>query len=124
MRNSIPNEAIPDCYKYAKEAFEGNITPEEARQKINENLSINFGSARDYFLYYSYLMTGIKPTWDLNKFTFEYFLKAIIENKENSIEQKRNSVYNFKKLIEKLERQRIGSKKSMNIIYEKYSKLV
>lgn len=46
----IPNEAIPICYEYAKEAFDGKITPEEARQKIHEELSINFGSAKDYFL--------------------------------------------------------------------------
>lgn len=120
----IPNEAIPICYKYAKEAFDGKITPEAARQKIHEELSINFGSAKDYFLLYRYLITGTNPTWALNNFTFEYFLKSIIQNEGNSIEQKKNSLYNFKKLIEKLEGSKTGSKKLMNVIYEQYSKLV
>ncbi len=29
----IPNEVIPNCYKYAKQAFDGIITEEEARLK-------------------------------------------------------------------------------------------
>ena len=120
----IPNSAIPKCYYYSKAAFKGKITSTEARKKIHETLGINFGSARDYYLYYNYLMTGIKPTWSLNKFTTEYFLKSILEDKNNSSEQKKNTLENFKKLIVKLEGEKVGSKKSMRNIYQNYSKFV
>ena len=118
----IPDTAIPECYKYAKQAFEGAITPNEARQRIHEELNINFGSARDYYLYYSYLITGDKPTWALNKFTLEHFLKTILKENEGNHEQKKKSLLHFKKLIEKLEGTNNGSKKSMRVIYDKYSK--
>ena len=120
----IPNEVIPDCYKFSKQAFEGKITPNEARQKIHEELDINYGSARDYFLYYSYLITGEKPTWGLNTYTTNYFLKNILEDYKNDIEQKKKTLFNFKKLIEKFEGEKVGSKKSMRAIYEKYIELV
>ncbi|PJE45014.1 MAG: hypothetical protein CUR32_01310 [Flavobacterium sp.] len=118
----IPNEVIPDCYKYAKQAFEGKITPVDARQKIHEELNINFGSARDYYLYYNYLVTGNKPTWVLNDYTLGYFLEHILKDYNNDIEQKRNTLIHFKKLIEKFEGDKVGSKKSMRTINEKYLK--
>ena len=118
----IPNEAIPECYKYAKQAFDGKITFGDARQKIHEELKINFGSARDYYLYYNYLITGEKPTWGLNLFTMEYFLKKILEDENNDSEQRKNSLFYFKALINKLEGEKIGSKKGLNVIYEKYRK--
>lgn len=120
----IPNELIPDCYKYAKQAFEGKITKEEARLKIHEELDVNFGSAKDYYLYFNYLITGEKPTWSLNKFTLEYFLEHILKDNNDNIEQKKKTLLHFKKLIEKFEGQKVGSKKSMRAIYEKYNKLV
>lgn len=117
----IPNELIPDCYKYSKQAFDGIITQEEARLKIHKELDINFGSARDYYLYYSYLINGEKPTWSLNKFTLEYFLEHILKDNKDNIEQKKKTLLHFKKLIEKLEGSKVGSRKSMRLIYEKYS---
>jgi hypothetical protein len=122
--NKIPNEAIPDCFKYSKHAFEGKITKEEARLKIHEELDINFGSARDYYLYYNYLITGNKPTWVLNNYTLGYFLEKILEDYKNDNEQKKKTLLHFKKLIEKFEGEKVGSKKSMRVIYEKYIKLV
>ena len=114
----IPNEVISDCYKYSKQAFEGKITPNDARQKIHEELNINFGSAKDYYLYFNYLMTGNKPTWGLNKYTLEYFIKKIHDDYEK--EQFEKTLFYFKKLIEKFEGDKVGSKKSMRAIYEKY----
>ena len=119
----IPHEAIPDCYKYAKAAFDKKITPDEARQRIHDRLDINFGSAKDYYLYYHYLMTGTNPTWALNAFTTEYFLQGILEDHNNSMLHKKNTLFYFRKLITKLEAGNIGSKKSMWEIYEKYSKM-
>lgn len=118
----IPNEVIPDCYKYAKQAFEGKITPDEARQKIHEELNINFGSARDYYLYYNYLLTGHKPTWVLNIYTLGYFLENILKDYNDDIEQKKRTLLHFKKLIEKFEGTRVGSKKGMRVIYDEYNK--
>ena len=118
----IPNEVITDCYKYSKQAFEGKITPNDARQKIHEELKINFGSAKDYYLYFNYLMTGNRPTWSLNKFTLDYFLRNILEDYKDS-EQMKKSLFHFKKLIEKFEGDKVGTKKSMRAIYEKYLKL-
>ena len=120
----IPNDVIPDCYTYAKQAFEGKITANDARQKIHDELNINYGSARDYYLYYSYLITGKKPTWGLNTYTTKYFLENILVDNKNDVEQKRKTLFHFKKLIEKFEKGKVGSKKSMNIIYEKYSVLI
>lgn len=117
----IPNEVIPDCYKFSKQAFEGKITKEEARLKIHKELDLNFGSARDYFLYYSYLINGEKPTWSLNLFTLEYFLQNILMDYKNDSEQQKRTLLYFKKLIEKLEGSKVGSRKSMRLIYEKYS---
>lgn len=37
MRSKIPNEAIPDCYKYAKRALDGKITVGDARKKFMKN---------------------------------------------------------------------------------------
>ncbi len=120
----IPNAVIPDCYKYAKQAFDGKITVDDARQKIHEQLNINFGSARDYYLYFNYLITGEKPTWILNKFTLEYFLEHILKDNKDNLEQKKKTLLNFKKLIEKFEGEKVGSKKAMRAIYEKYSKTI
>lgn len=124
MRNSIPNKAIPDCYKYAKQAFDGTIAIADARQKIHEELNINFGSAKDYYLYYSYLITGERPTWGLNSYTMEYFLKEILDDDNNDLKQKMNSLLHFKALIKKLEGEKVGSRKGLNVIYEKYRKSV
>jgi hypothetical protein len=119
----IPNEVIPDCYKYAKQAFEGKISPSEARQKIHEELNINFGSARDYYLYYSYLLTGNKPTWPLNNYTLGYFLKHILKDYNDDIEQKKRTLLHFKKLIEKFEAQKGITMVAMRKIYEECLKL-
>lgn len=121
MKTKIPNEVIKDCYNYSKKAFEGKISKEEARLKIHKELHINYGSAKDYYLYYSYLITGEKPTWSLNKYTLEYFLREILKDYDNDYEQKKKTLENFKKLIEKFEKGKVGSKKSMRAIYEKYS---
>ena len=120
----IPNEVIPDCYKYSKQAFEGKITPLEARQKIHDELKINYGSARDYFLYYNYLITGTRPTWGLNTFTTNYFLEHILNDGEISNDQKKRTMLHFKKLIEKFEGGKVGCKKSMRVIYEKFVEFV
>jgi hypothetical protein len=118
----ISSELIPDCYIYSKQAFEGKISPNDARQKIHEELNINFGSAKDYYLYFNYLMTGNKPTWSLNRHTLGYFLGQIQEDYGD--EQMKKSLLHFKKLIEKFEGKKVGSKKSMRAIYDKYMKLV
>ena len=123
MSSKIPNEAIPDCYKYAKQAFDGKITMGDARQKIHEELNITYGSARDYYLYYSYLITGQRPTWGLNNYTMEFFLNEILDDDNNDVEQKKNSLRHFKALIKKLEGEKVGSRKGLNVIYEKYRKL-
>lgn len=120
----IPNDLIPNCYKFSKQAYEGKITIADAREKIHTELGINYGAAKDYYLYYSYLMTGEKPTWLLNSFTLEYFLKNILEDYNNAYEQKHRTLRYFKELITKFEKGKIGSKKSMNAIYEKYIKLL
>jgi|GEM_PF-2297994 len=120
----IPNEVIPYCYKFSKKAFEGKITKEIARLKIHEELGIKFSSARDYYLYYNYLITGEKPTWSLNVFTLEYFLEHILIDNKDNIEQKKKSLLHFKKLIEKFEGEKKGSRKSMRAIYEKFNQLV
>ena len=85
---------------------------------------MNFGSARDYYLYYSYLITGEKPTWSLNLFTLDFFLENILKDYNEEKKQKKKTLLHFKKLIEKFEGQKVGSKKSMRAIYEKYNKLV
>lgn len=117
----IPHSAIPDCYKYAKEAFEGKITPVDATMKINEKQGIEVGSAKDYFYFLKYLITGEGSCRILNLYTQEYFIKRIRNDYDK--EQFTKSLNHFKKLIEKFEKDKVGSKKSMWKIYEKYSKL-
>ena len=115
----IPNDKIPQCYKYAKQAYEGVILPSDANQKIHVELNINQRSAKDYYLYFRYLMTGEKPTWKLNNYTMEYFLSNILKDYSDK-EQKEKTIINFTKLIEKYEGDNVGSQRGMRIIYEKY----
>jgi len=118
----IPNEVIPDCYNYAKQSFEGKITPNEARKKIHEELNINFGSAKDYSKLFKILMTDEGSIWSLNCFTLDYFIKNI--SKDYGKEQLKMTLKTFMRLIKSYEGTKVGSKKSMRAIYEKYSKTI
>lgn len=118
----IPNEVIPDCYKYAKEAFEGKITSEDATMKIHSELNITLGSAKDYPKLFKVLMTGEGSIWSLSNYCHEYYLNKI--SKDYGKEQLKKSLSYFKVLIEKYEKQTGTLKKSKRAIYDKYSKLL
>jgi hypothetical protein len=122
MNNKIPNEAIPDCYKYSKEAFEGKITPEDARLKIHEKHGIKIGSAKDYPKLFKVLISGEGTIWSLSNYCHDYFINRIyIDYGKNQL-KKTLKVFMF--LIEKYEKQTGSIKKSKRAIYEKYSKLI
>ena len=67
-------------------------------------------------------MTGEGSIWSLSSFTQNYFLESIY--KDYGKEQLKKSLHTFMCLIKKYEGEKIGSKKSMRSIYEKYSKLI
>ncbi len=121
---TIPNEAIPDCYKFSKEAFENKLKSKDAAEKIHSKHQLKLSSSKDYFNYFKVLITGSGSCRSLSKFTQEYFLNNILEDYKNDNEQKKKTLLHFKKLIEKFEGDKVGSKKSMRVIYEKYIKLV
>ena len=114
----IPNDVIPDCYKFSKEAFENNLKSKDAAEKIRAKHQLKLSSSKDYFNYFKVLMTGSGSCRSLSVFTQEYFLKRILE--DYGKEQMEKSLLHFKKLIEKFEGDKVGSKNSMRAIYEKY----
>lgn len=120
----ISEKHIPYTYQESKRIFENNLSVKEAAENINKKCGIKITSATDYPYYYRYLMTGLGSCRSLSSFTQDYFLRSILEDNKNNIEQKKNTLLYFKKLIEKFEKGKVGSKKSMNAIYEKYRKLV
>lgn len=122
MRKCIPNEAIPDCYKYSKEAFEGKISAEDAIMKIHLKHNIKLGSAKDYPKLFKVLMTGEGSIWSLSNYCHDYFLNKIFEDYGN--EQLKKSLSYFKVLVEKYEKQTGTLKRSKRVIYDKYSKLL
>ena len=120
----IPENIIPYTFKESKRVFENNLPVKEAAENIHKNCGVKITSAIDYAYYFRYLMTGNGSCRSLSKFTQEYFLKNILEDYKNDNEQKKKTLLHFKKLIEKFEGEKVGSKKSMRVIYEKYIKLV
>ena len=118
----IPNEAITDCYKYSKEAYENNLKSKDAAERIVSKHNLKLSLSKDYFNYFKYLITGTGSCRSLSSYTQGYYLENI--NEEYSKEQFVKSLAAFKKLIEKFEGDKVGSKKVMKAIYEKYSKLV
>ena len=118
----IPNEVIPDCYKYSKLAFEGKTTADDAAQKIHKLHDVKLGSAKDYPLLFKILMTGEGSMWNLSSYCQEYFIKKIYE--DYGKEQLKKSLITYMRLIKKYEGENLGSKKLMRTIYEKYKKFV
>ena len=118
----IPNEAIPDCYKYSKQAYEGKITADEATQKIHKIHGVKLGSAKDYPILFKILITGEGSMWSLSSYCYDCFIENI--HKDYGTEQMKKSLDTFMRLIKKFEGGNVGSKKSMRVIYEKYKKLV
>jgi hypothetical protein len=120
----IPENVIPYTYKESKRVFENKLSVKEAAENIHKNYGVKITSSIDYAYYFRYLITGNGSCRSLSKFTQEYFLKNILEDYKNDNEQKKKTLLHFKKLIEKFEGEKVGSKKSMRVIYEKYIKLV
>lgn len=119
---SIAHQHIPYTYQESKRVFENDLTIKEATENINKQCAIKVTSAKDYVYYFKYLMTGEGSCRILNKFTQRYYLEKIFQ--DYGIEQKQKSLKNFKKLIDKFEGEKVGSKKSMNLIYDEFLKLV
>lgn len=117
----IPKTAIPDCYKYAKVAYEEKMTADEATMKIHEIQGIKVGSAKDYPKLFKVLMTGEGSIWSLSSFTYDYFLDNIF--KDYGKEQLGKSLKTFMGLIKKYEGGKVGSKKKMRLVYEKWTPL-
>jgi len=116
----IPASVIPYAYQETKRVFESNLPIKEAAENINKNCGIKINSAVDYGYYFKYLMTGTGSCRNLNSFTQEYFLKRILE--DYGMQQQNKSLQAFWDLILKFEGEKVGYKKSMRIIFEKYNK--
>ena len=118
----IPIEIIPDAYKFSKQVFENKLTSDEAAVKLHNTHNININSAKDYVFYFKYLITGMGSCRILSSYTQEYFLKRIYEDYGKG--QLGKSLKAFRLLIVTFEGEKVGSKKSMRAVYEKYLKLV
>ena len=118
----ISDKQIPFTYQESKRVFENNLSAREAAENINKNCGIKITSSTDYYSYFKYLMTGQGSCRMLSKFTQEYYLEQI--KMDYSPEQFNKSLKAFFLLIKKFEGEKIGSKKSMRMIYKKYSKLI
>lgn len=119
---AISKEHIPYTYQESKRVFEKDLPIKEAAKNIHKECGIKITSASDYCYYFRYLMTGAGSCRSLSSFTQGYYLIQIHQDYGN--EQFKISLYHFKKLIEKFEGEKIGSKKSMNAIYENCCSLV
>ena len=117
----IPKESIPDCYKYAKATFEGKITADEATLKLHEKHAIKVGSAKDYPKLFKVLITGDGSLWSLSSYTYDCFLDNIY--KDYGKAQLGKSLTTFMQLIKKYEGDKVGSKRKMRLVYEKWIKL-
>ncbi|MFN4027241.1 MAG: hypothetical protein ACK4IZ_07345 [Flavobacterium sp.] len=118
----IPKESIPDCYKYAKAAYDGKITADEATFKIHEKHGIKVGSAKDYPKLFKVLISGEGSLWGLSSYTYDCFLDSIY--KDYGKVQLDKSLNTLMHLIKKYEGDKVGSKRKMRLVYEKYIKLV
>lgn len=118
----ISNHHIPFTYQESKRVFENQLPVKEAAENINKKTGIKLTSASDYGYFFKYLITGSGSCRNLNTFTQGYFLGRIFEEFDEN--QKKKSLHYFKELIEKFEKGKAGSMKSLNEIYEKYTKLV
>jgi hypothetical protein len=118
----IPHEVITDCYKYSKQAYDEQASSNDFVNKLLSKHTIKVNSAKDYFYFYNYLISGLGSCRILSSYTQEYFLKRIYE--DYGKEQLKKSLKAFGFLIEKFEGEKVGSRKSMRAIYDKYMKLV
>lgn len=118
----ISNEHIPYTYQESKRVFDNDLSIKEAAENINKKCDIKVTSATDYGYYFRYLMTGEGSCRSLSKFTQDFYLERIYKDYDK--EQFKKSLLHFKKLIERFENGKIGSKKSMNAIYDKYINLL
>lgn len=118
----IPEKHIQYTYQESKRIFENDLSIKEGAENINKKCDIKVTSATDYGYYFRYLMTGEGSCRSLSKFTQGFYLEKILE--EYGVEQMKMSLNHFKKLIEKFEGEKVGSKKAMRAIYEKYSKTI
>lgn len=119
---SISEKHIPFTYEESKRVFENDLSIKEAAENINKKCDIKVTSATDYGYYFRYLMTGEGSCRSLSKFTQGFYLEKIYKDYDK--EQFKKSLLHFKKLIEKFEGEKVGSKKAMRTIYEKYNQMV
>lgn len=120
----IEEDLIPYTYSESKRVFENSLPIKEAAESIHKKCGLKITSSLDYGYFYRYLITGIGSCRSLSSYTQEYYLENILKDYNNDTEQKRKTLYHFKKLIEKFEGDKVGSKKSMRTIYEKYLKSI
>lgn len=118
----ISEKLIPYTYTESKRVFHKELSIKEATINIHKNCGIKISSASDYGYYFRYLMTGNGSCRSLSSFTQEYYLENILE--DYGSKQFLKTLLHFKKLIEKFEGSKLGSKKSMNLIYEKYRRIL
>lgn len=118
----ISEKHIPFTYQESKRVFVLNLSIKEAAENINKKCGIKITSATDYGYYFRYLITGEGSCRSLSKFAQEFYIKKICEDYDEK--QFKKSLHHFKKLIEKFEGEKVGSKKSMRAIYEKYVALI
>jgi hypothetical protein len=116
----IPKTAIQFTYNESKRVFENKLPIKEAAEHIHKKHGIKINSAIDYGYYFRYLITGEGSCRSLSSYTQKYYLDRI--QKEYSNEQFEKSLAHFKKLIEKFEGSKVGSKKGMRAIYDAYNK--
>ena len=81
-RNKIPNEAIPDCYAFSKQAFEGKITANDAAQLIHEKHGIELNSAISYPYCFKVLITSIGSCSSISSYALNYFFERIEDIKK------------------------------------------
>jgi hypothetical protein len=114
----IPHPAMPDCYKIAKQAYDGRITEKEAQLKIHQELKISFTSSKDYPKLLRILLTDNGNIWGLGAFTYDVFLENILA--DYGKEQLKKSIATYERLIEYLEKKGKPKKIKMRAVYDKF----
>ena len=122
LQMKIPQEHIPYTYQESKRIFENKLSAKEGAENIHQKCGIKLTSSKDYVHYFRYLMTGTGSCRSLSKYSQEYYLEMIY--KDYGKEQLAKSLQAFYKLIEKFEQQNNCNKKSMRLIYGKFSLVV
>lgn len=121
-KKEIPNDAVPDCYKIAKQVYEKRIRFTDGKNFLVEKYGIKGSSAADYLYNFRCLIVGKRLTRTLNAYSMAYFFENIL--KDYGTEVLRNALDALDEHIKYIKALGGGNLRSMIKIYKMYRLLI